>query len=200
MTDSIYDIIGDHEYLAVFVLLMLGIVGLPVPDEALLVFCGYLISTGKFSWAPTLLSAILGSLSGITLSYGLGRFVGLSLISRFGARFHLSSEVLDRTQSWYLRRGKYLLFFGYFFPGIRHATALIAGSARLPYAVFALFAYLGGIVWASLFVSLGYVFEKEWIRLSSQIHGYAWLAAGTVVVLGSLGWLVIRKPGLRKKP
>ena len=190
--DSIYEFISEFEYLAVFLLLMLGIVGLPIPDETLLIFCGYLISTGKLSWFPTLLSAILGSLSGITLSYGLGRFVGLPVIVRFGARVHLSAALLSRTQSWYLRSGKYLLCVGYFFPGIRHVSALVAGSACLPYRIFALFAYVGGVIWASLFISLGYVAEEEWRQLSAQLHGYAWVAAGTIVFLGALVLFMVR--------
>ena len=193
MIDFSYNFIAQYEYLAVYVLLMLGIVGLPVPDETLLVFCGYLISTGKLSWAPTLVSAILGSLSGITLSYGLGRVVGLTVIARLGTYFHLSPELLERTQSWYVRSGKYLLFAGYFFPGIRHATALVAGSACLPYRIFAMFAYLGGAVWASLFISLGYGAEEEWRQLSSQIHGYAWIAGAVVVIMGIVGFFRYRK-------
>ena len=38
--------IAQYGYGAIFVLLMLGVVGLPVPDETLLVYCGYLISKG----------------------------------------------------------------------------------------------------------------------------------------------------------
>lgn len=97
--DSVYIWISQYKYPAIFVLLMLGIVSLPVPDETLLVFCGYLVSTGIFSWMPVILSAYLGSLRGITFSYGLGHFVGISVISKFGPRLHRSSAVFDRAQS-----------------------------------------------------------------------------------------------------
>jgi len=52
--------------------LILGIVGLPVPDETLLVFCGYLISTGKLGMTETYFAALAGSCCGITVSYFIG--------------------------------------------------------------------------------------------------------------------------------
>ena len=44
--EFVFQWVSTYGYGALFVLLMLGIVGLPVPDETLLVFCGYLILTG----------------------------------------------------------------------------------------------------------------------------------------------------------
>src|SRR6266498_4731136 len=58
---------------ALFVLLMLGIVGLPIPDETLLVFSGYLIYRGTLHPATTWIFAFAGSACGITLSYTIGR-------------------------------------------------------------------------------------------------------------------------------
>ena len=52
-----------------FFLLVLGIVGLPVPDETLLTFSGYLVYQGHLSLPLTFLSGFAGSACGITLSY-----------------------------------------------------------------------------------------------------------------------------------
>ncbi len=69
-------LIIDYGYPGLFVLLMLGIVGLPVPDETLLAFAGYLVFQGKLSPVPTLLASFLGSACGISLSYFLGASPG----------------------------------------------------------------------------------------------------------------------------
>lgn len=73
-----------YGYLGVFSLLMLGIVGLPVPDEWLLTFAGYLIYKGHFHIVPALAAAILGSVCGISISYYLGRTLGTSIVRRYG--------------------------------------------------------------------------------------------------------------------
>ncbi len=59
-------IISRYGYAAIIVLLMLGIVGLPIPDEALLTLTGYLIFRGTLHTIPAYLAALLGSGCGIT--------------------------------------------------------------------------------------------------------------------------------------
>src|SRR5258708_15306133 len=76
--------IAQYGYLAIFSLLVLGIVGLPVPDETLLTFTGYLVYQGHLSLPLAFFCAFAGSACGITLSYILGRTFGLTLIHRYG--------------------------------------------------------------------------------------------------------------------
>src|SRR5262244_3898353 len=71
--------ITQYGYIAIYALLVFGIVGLPVPDETLMTFTGYLVYTGHLSLVPAWLAAFCGSASGITISYILGRTFGLAL-------------------------------------------------------------------------------------------------------------------------
>jgi membrane protein DedA with SNARE-associated domain len=123
MMATIMHWMAHYGYLALFGLLMLGIVGLPVPDETLLTFAGYLIFRGKFALLPTLAAAFFGSVCGMSLSYGLGRTLGRALVERLGHWLHLPPEGLDSVEAWYHRRGTYVLLCGYFLPGVRHLTA-----------------------------------------------------------------------------
>jgi membrane protein DedA with SNARE-associated domain len=92
MMATIMHWIAHYGYLALFGLLRLGIVGLPVPGETLLTFAGYLIFRGKFALLPTLAAAFFGSVCGMSLSYGLGRTLGRALVERLGHRLHLPPE------------------------------------------------------------------------------------------------------------
>jgi membrane protein DedA with SNARE-associated domain len=74
--------IAHYGYLALFGLLMLGIVGLPMPDETLLTFAGYLVFRQQFALLPTLAAAFCGSICGMSLSYGLGRTLGRAAVER----------------------------------------------------------------------------------------------------------------------
>src|SRR5213593_3539260 len=73
MRDAAFHWISQHGYLGIFSLLVFGIVGLPVPDEWLLTFSGYLVSKQTLRFAPTFIAAFCGSACGITFSYTLGR-------------------------------------------------------------------------------------------------------------------------------
>ena len=104
--DTIQHWIDLYGYAALFFGLVFGIVGLPVPDESLLALFGYLVSTGRFHFALTYAIASLGSLSGITLSYWIGRSGGYRLIHKYGPRFHLTEERLEKVHGWFDRIGK----------------------------------------------------------------------------------------------
>jgi membrane protein DedA with SNARE-associated domain len=180
--------ISQYGYAGIFILLMLGIAGLPVPDETLLTFAGYLIFKGRLHPTPTIAAAILGSISGITLSYIMGRMAGKFVIERFGSYLHLTGERIERVHQWFDRLGKWALMIGYFIPGVRHLTAFVAGSAKLEPATFALYAYAGGLIWASTFIASGYLLGDKWSVVIKEIQHHFVIAA----CLASLLFIVIR--------
>jgi membrane protein DedA with SNARE-associated domain len=184
--------ITEYEYAALFALLMLGIVGLPVPDETLLVFAGYLVFKQQLTFAPAALAAFLGSACGITLSYWIGRTLSGWLASWLERRLGLSGQRFEAVRQWYQRKGKYALVAGYFLPGIRHLTAFVAGSSRLPFPVFAGYAFTGGLLWSLTFLALGYGLGDEWARLSDRIHRLL-LAAAAVALTGLAGYLLTQR-------
>ena len=173
MEQSILAWITQYGYLAIFLLLTLGIVGLPVPDETLLAFSGYLAFKGNLSLPLAFATAWAGSSCGITISYYLGRSFGLALIHRYGRYVRITEEHVMKAHAWFERVGHWGLTFGYFVPGVRHLTAYAAGMSAVAPRQFALFAYSGGCLWAATFLSLGYCLGERWKAVEGQIHHYA---------------------------
>jgi membrane protein DedA with SNARE-associated domain len=161
-----------HAYgpLGLFVLLFLGVFGLPVPDETLLTFAGVLVREGNLHFATAYAAAVLGSIGGITLSYSIGRVFGRGAIDRFGRWIHVTREDLARVEGWFEHSGRWLLTFGYFIPGVRHFTAIVAGSSRLPAPVFARFAYAGAAVWTLTFIAFGWYVGPAWEVALERAH------------------------------
>jgi len=190
-----FDWIGRYRYGAIFTLLMLGIVGLPVSDESLLIFVGYLSFKGTLQLEPAVATAFLGSATGISLSYALGRFVGLPALLKFGYLFHLRPDHLVRAQQWVERWGKYSLVVAYFIPGFRHLGALILGAALLPPTVFARFAYTGALIWSTSFIGIGYIGGEEWNQLSPLAHRTLVLVTLLVLLTLAIGvaWWLMRR-------
>jgi membrane protein DedA with SNARE-associated domain len=149
----------------------LGVIGLALPDEAILSFAGFLTSKNHLHLLPTLLAACTGTISGISISFFVGRKYGSKLIYKFGSYFHITEEKIERSNKWLIKYGNWLFFFGYFIPVVKHLTAITAGSAKVKYSVFALYSYTGGFVWSFTFVLLGYYFGKKWTILVERIHG-----------------------------
>jgi len=189
--------ITQYGYLAIFVLLIFGIVGLPVPDETLLTFTGYLIYRRELSMPLAFAAAVAGSASGMTISYALGRSFGLALLHRFGKHVHLTPERLARAHAWFERIGHWALTVGYFIPGVRHLTAYAAGMTEVAPHQFALFAYSGTVLWVTAFLSLGYFLGERWKVVELHVERYlVGLSIALAVLLG--GYWIWRKWGRSK--
>lgn len=192
--------ITEYGYVGMFVLLTLGVVGLPVPDETLLTFAGYLVYRGQLHAAPAYAAGFLGSACGITLSYTLGRVAGYFLIEKYGPKLHIPMERVHKVHDWFHRRGRLTLTFGYYVPGVRHLTAYVAGASELEPPIFALFAYSGALMWSASFLTLGYVLGERWNSVSGQIHRYVMVALAVAAVAGVCVWLWRRRSAQRAAP
>ena len=181
--ESIFQLVTQYGYGAIFALMMFGIVGIPIPDETILTFAGYLVSRNILLLHFTLLSAFLGSVSGITVSYELGKRLGLPFLHRYGKKFSLTEEKISKAQKWYDRYDRWVLVVGYFIPGVRHVSAFVAGLSGLRYRTFALFAYSGALVWSVSFVLLGLIVGAEWRDISERIRGHLLLGSGILAVV-----------------
>ena len=194
MESQIIAWITQYGYLAIFVFLIFGIVGLPIPDETLLTFTGYLIYRRELSMPLAFAAAVAGSASGMTISYALGRSFGLALLHRFGKHVHLTPERLARAHAWFERIGHWALTVGYFIPGVRHLTAYAAGMTEVAPHQFALFAYSGTVLWVTAFLSLGYFLGERWKVVELHVERYlVGLSIALAVLLG--GYWIWRKWG-----
>jgi membrane protein DedA with SNARE-associated domain len=183
-----HEIIAQYGYPGLFVLLMLGIVGLPLPDETLLTAAGFFVRQGELHVVATFVACLLGSVSGITLSFIIGRTLGYRAMHRWGPYLHITEERLAKFHRWYEKRGRWTLMLGYYLPGVRHVAAIAAGASELTWHSFALFAYSGAAVWVATFLTLGYLLGRGWEHHSVRVRGYLVLA---VLAAAALGLLVV---------
>ncbi len=179
--DTILNWVSQYGYLGIIGLLMFGIVGLPVPDEWLLMFTGYLVERGDLLPAPALGAAFLGSCCGISVSYALGTTLGAAMIGKYGWLIHVDRKKLATVHGWFERIGKWLLLIGYFIPGVRHLTAFTAGMSKLRLPLFALFAFSGALLWTASFITVGYVVGERWREIAK------WISSRSLIVLGVAG-------------
>jgi len=155
---------------ALFCLLALGIIALPVPEETLMVIAGVLMYNEQVSMPATVIAALGGSIFGITVSYLLGITLGTYFLKKYGKYVGLTEKRLETVHNWFERFGKWTLVIGYFIPGVRHLTGFAAGSSKLEYKYFALFAYTGALLWVSVFLSIGYFFGNYWLQVLANFN------------------------------
>jgi membrane-associated protein len=118
-----------------------AIVAKPDTDLNIFVMCGLLI-----------IAAILGDL----VNYHIGKYVGPKAFS--GKYKLLKKEYLERTQSFYLKHGGKTIIYARFIPIVRTFAPFVAGIGSMTYSKFASFNIIGGFLWVSAFLFLGYYF------------------------------------------
>ncbi|MHB8077386.1 DedA family protein [Desulfosporosinus fructosivorans] len=173
--------ITQYGYPGLYVILLVSILGLPMPDEFLLTFVGFMSFSGQLNPALAILSSAAGSMTGITIAYFLGRFFETKVLVHL--KKHAGSERLEKILSWYNKHGGKLLTVGYFIPGVRHLSGYIAGLSRFNYRNFAFFSYLGAIAWTSIFIILGRTLGSRWETILPIIHRYSILLGVISAVL-----------------
>jgi membrane protein DedA with SNARE-associated domain len=194
--------ITAHGSAALFGLLVLGVFGAPVPDETLLIGAGALVAAHKLGAGPTYAAAWLGSMAGITLSYTIGRFFGTGAATRYGRIVRLTPAHIEAARRWFEHAGWWALTLGYFVPGVRHLTAVLAGGSRMRPSLFASYAYGGALLWSASFITLGYYAGDRGAVVVRAVHhrllvGLAVLAGAAIaLVLATL----IRRAARKERP
>lgn len=192
MLDTFLQFVFTYGYIGIFLALVLGIVGLPIPDEVLMTSAGFLISLGKLQYVPTVMAAFAGSICGMIVSFYVGHKLGLPFLERYGHKFHITTARLSKMERWFRRFGKFTVTIGYFVPGLRHVTAYLAAISQWPLRTFLCYAVPGGLVWATTFVTLGTLLGHHWRALFTMLYHYFWL--GILIILAAVVfWQAIRR-------
>lgn len=167
---------------------------MPIPDETIMTFVGYLVFIDKMGFVQSLLTSFLGSAIGMTISYSLGKNIGLPILTRFGKQLGVTEAKLAKVNHWYERYGPIVLIVGYFIPGVRHVTAFTAGINLMKYRRFMIYAYSGGFLWALTFITLGYYFGENFHVILHYFHNpYNWMIVGLVVLLLTIVYIFKRR-------
>jgi membrane protein DedA with SNARE-associated domain len=195
--ELIVQLIGDHGYLAVFVLMVLESACIPVPSEVTMLFGGALASpefAGEGRQLDLVAVGLLGTagnLVGSWLAYWAGAVGGRPLIDRFGRYLLILPHEVDRAHEWFERRGELAVFVSRLLPVIRTFISLPAGVARMPFWRFTVYTTLGCLPWTFALAWLGFELGERWTTVEAVLQPIAWAIAAVLVVLGA--WWIARR-------
>jgi undecaprenyl-diphosphatase len=128
--------------------------------------------------ATAAVAAIVGDNGG----YWIGRIGGLALVRRYGRFLHLDESKIHRARDFFERHGAKTVFIGRFIALLRTWAAVLAGAGEMQYSTFMLYNATGGITWAVIFGTLGYIFGRNLPKLEH----YAGQASLALVLLGTI--------------
>ncbi len=202
MFDAILDAIADYPYVGVAIVFLLCGLGLPLPEELVLIAGGYVCHAfPEKASVPVMMAWCAGAiLAGDLIPYVLGRVFGTRLLRIRWLRMFVTRQRLAKFDRWFRRRGDLVIFVARFLAGIRVVAFFTAGTMKMPWRRFLLLDGLGICLIVPTLVYLGWsgadVINSviDWVGRVER--GILWTTAGGAVVL--LGWFWLRRRRLAR--
>ena len=166
--------------------------GFVVPGETAAVLAGVGAGLGHVALPLSLTVVVVAAIVGDSVGYEVGRrFFGPRVLqSGFLGRYQ---HRIERAQAFLRRRGGIAVFLGRFTAFFRAMMPALAGASRMPYRKFLLWNAIGGIVWGTLFVVIGYAAGASYHQVEKQVGRGIAIALVAVVVTALVVWRVRRE-------
>jgi len=175
-------------YLGISLILILGGLGLPVPEEVPIILAAVLSRHGKMWWPYAATACMVGVLVGDFIVYFLGYFYGEKVLSLRLTRRFLTRARETQMKGYFHRHGFKILVLGRFAPGFRTAAYLTAGILQLPPLKLLLTDFVAASLSTSLMFGAGFYFANQIETGIHQVQRLVVIAVGLILV----SWLLHR--------
>lgn len=194
MLQNALNILG---YPAVTLFIMIESAGIPFPGETMLLLASFYAAIDHHLQLPIIIAcAALGAIVGDNIGYYAGRTGGRALITRFGKYVFVKQKHLDYAERFFAKHGNKTVFFGRFISILRTWSAFLAGINHMPWRTFLIYNAAGGIVWAIIYGTLGYLAGRFFHDNFAQVEHFAsitgWIGGGIIVTLVVLIVIIFR--------
>ncbi len=162
---------SGYGYLAVFGVLILCGLGLPVPEDITLVAGGVISALGNTNVHLMFLIGMIGVLIGDSFVFLLGKFQGEKLLKLKFISKVFTNERYNLVQEKFEKYGKWVIFMARFMPGLRMPIYFTAGlSAKVSFLRFFVTDFLASIISVPVWIYLGYYFANNFTKLMELVH------------------------------
>ncbi|MEI8249154.1 MAG: VTT domain-containing protein [Candidatus Taylorbacteria bacterium] len=127
------------------------------PGDSLLFTAGFLATFGHVSLSILLIGTFIAAVLGDSVGYAFGKRVGPALFTRQDSVL-FNKEHIARAQHFYEKYGKKTIIFARFVPIVRTFAPIVAGIGNMKYRTFITYNIIGGIIWTSGMLLMGYLF------------------------------------------
>jgi membrane protein DedA with SNARE-associated domain len=133
IVDLLIDYYGPIPYVAIFVILLLCGLGVPVPEDITLFAAGVLAYYGVCDVWVMIGVGLLGVLLGDSLVFWLGHKFGRRLLRKWPFRMFIDETKIQSIRGKLHHHGGKLLFTARFMPGLRSTVFFASGLLHFPY-------------------------------------------------------------------
>lgn len=183
--------IEQYGYWALFFCLWLGIIGMPIPDEMIVMSGGFVSSLGILNVIPAFLLTYLGVVSGLSLGYILGKIFGTKVLDKLMKK--KKAKYVVKSQEMVEKYGHYALVTSYFIPVVRHVVPYLVGMNNMSFKTYALYSYTTGFLWTLVYFVLGSLFGQHIERIVEVAIEYGVYFGGSIALIVSVFYFYRQK-------
>jgi len=179
----IADMLATWGYLGIFIAVFVGNLGIPVPEESVMLAAGFLAGRALLDLRIVYVTVVASAVTGDCCGYVIGRTGGQRVLARLASAFPFMRTRYDRLQLFFQTHGSKAVFMARFITGARFMAGPMAGACGMPFFQFLGWNVLGAIVWCSLVVTVGYLVGDELYRAMTTAHQASrWIELAGVAV------------------
>jgi len=149
-------LVEHFPYVGIFLLLILGGIGLPFPEDATLILTGFLVAQDVMKPIQAFLAVYPGLLISDFFLYWVGKKYGRMLVLHKRFQKIISPEQLSGLEEKFKRRGVWVVLIGRHFLGLRAQIFLVAGVMRMSAIKFLLADGTTSLLTIALMGGIGY--------------------------------------------
>lgn len=160
------------------------------------IIAAFLSSFGYFNVFAVFALSVSGDVIGDVILYSIGYFGGAPILARAEKFLKIKESVVEKLREKFRANGAKIIFYVKATTGLCWITFILAGTSRMKLSKFVKYSIMGGLVWSSFLVVVGYFFGYAAERISQYIKyaGYL-IASGTVLFLIGLTLYKRRQAG-----
>jgi membrane protein DedA with SNARE-associated domain len=197
--DTIGQFLDQYGLLAIFTLLLVKGLGvpIPVPGDFLMLLAGVRAGTGQYTLIEVIVALMGATLLAAGVQYLLARGPSRGFVYRFGRYIGLTPPRLDRAAGAVRKRGATAVAVGTVTPGLSMVTYIASGLAELAAIPFSIGLVIGSTIFVALHIALGYIFGPGILTALDSVHIPLLPVAIGLAVLGLVVWLA--RTALRRR-
>jgi membrane-associated protein len=183
MNDQLLALVSQYGAPALFGIVAIAAIGLPLPVTLLLLIAGSMISQGAMNLWVAIGAAGAGSILGDQAGYAVGRWGGPKAVARFSSMAGKPGRIeafAEKAKAW---GGPGIFVTRWLLSPLGPWINLASGAAGYPWHRFFFWDALGEFTGAALYISLGRYFSDRVMALDGVLGNLTWAALALLVAI-----------------
>ena len=164
----VFHFLSQYGYWVIFPLMYLE-------GPVVTIFAAILASVGILNVGLVWLMSVFGDLLADIMWYKIGQHWGLNFARKIGKYIGITEKRIIKMEKYFQKHGGKTVFLAKSTTGLCLITFIAAGIVKMPLKKFVWYSFLGGIVWSTILVSVGYFYGYMWKEISRSIDWIGWV-------------------------